>query len=192
MFITSKSKIVPFAYKECHDLRVEPLCLDCECSVAMQTNHDENVARGELVEMRIDQLNEGVNIDKVNDVCSAAKILMKLRPELSEEYPAAVVLYNPTKEPHLLKWLLVDQFGQIEPFFNVPKVDVPENGATLDEAPHNRIFYDPVGAIAALRKDVIDEIDVLREETKVKEENDQARADAKKPLIDLINKCQQF
>ncbi len=192
MFITSQSKIVPFAYKEGNDLRVEPLCLDCECAVTMQTNYDENVARGELVEMRIDQLNEGVNIDKVNDVCSAAKILMNLRPELSEEYPAAVILYNPTKEPHILKWLLVDKFGQIEPFFNVPKVDVPENGSTLDEAPQNRIFYDPVGAIAALRKDVVDEIDVLREETKTKEENDQARADAKKPLIDLINKCQQF
>lgn len=192
MFITSKSKIVPFAYKEGNDLRVEPMCPDCECAVTTQTNYDENVVRGELVEMRIDRLNEGVNIDKVNDVCSAAKILMKLRPELSEEYPAAVVLYNPTKEPHLLKWLLVDKFGQIEPFFNVPKVDVPENGATLDEAPQNRIFYDPVGAIAALRKDVVDEIDVLREEIKTQEVNDQARANAKKPLIDLINKCQQF
>lgn len=192
MFITSKSKIVPFAYEEGNDLRVEPLCLDCECSVATQTNHDENVDRGELVEMRIDQLNEGVNIDKVNDVCSAAKIFMKLRPELSEEFPAAVVLYNPTKEPHILKWLQVDKFGQIEPFFNVPQVDVPENGATLEIAPQNRIFYDPVGAIAVLRKDVIDEIDVLREEIKAKEVDNQAKAEAKKPLIDLINKCQQF
>ena len=190
MNITSKDKIIPFAYKDGNDLRVEPKCGDC--FVVLRADDEENEVRGELIEMRKDQLSDGIEIDNINDICSVAKKFMELRPELSEEYPAAVILYNPTKKPHILQWLSVDKFGQIEPFCNFPNTDVPDNGAPLETAPQNRIFYDPVGAIDHLVADVIAEIDALREETKAKEENDKARAEAKKPLIDLINKVQQF
>lgn len=144
----------------------------------------------------LDQTNNYVVINCLADIEKAAKLVITARPILSDEFPAAVLRYNPAfTHQDVMYWHLVNQLGQFQPYANNGWLDVPENGAFLHpscDTDRTRIFHSPVDAIAAAYDQTVKFIGALRREAKEEEDKTQKIMEEKKALIDQINKAQEI
>lgn len=115
---------------------------------------------------------------------------------LSDEFPAAVIRYNPAFPHHdVMYWEQVNTLGKFRPYINCGWLDVPENGAFLHPncgTDRTRIFHSPVEAIAAAYDQTVKFIGNLRREVKAKEDKIQQQIAEKKSRINRINKSREI
>ena len=195
MQITSDTNIVPIVFARNSNILIEAFAPKKKACVSLYNT--EYTRKGDVSSsLDLDQANNFVILNCFADIEEAAKLILKVRPDLTDEFPAAVLRYNPAyTHQDVMYWHPVNKLGQFQPYTNSGWFDVPENGAFLHpkcETDHTRIFYSPVDAITAAADQTIKFIGDLRREAKAEEEKIQQQIEEKKALIDLINKSQEI
>jgi hypothetical protein len=195
MQITSDTKIVPIVFTR--DVNVLIKAFAPEKGAFVYLYDSEYHKKGNFsdpIDIDLGYANSVV-INCLDDIDKAAKLALSTRPALSDEFPAAVIRYNPAFPHHdVMYWHQVNKLGQFQPYTNTGWFDVPENGAFLHpkcDTDRTRIFHSPVDAIAAAYDQTVKFIGNLRREVKAEEDKIQKQIEEKKALIDRINKAQE-
>ena len=195
MQITSETKIIPLVFTEGCKVVIKAFAPDMTAFVHLyeSENYKKGTVSGPVDRNRITNF---VAINCLADIEKAAKLALSARPTLSDEFPAAVLLYNPVLPRHeVMYWQQVNKLGKFQPYPSGGWFDVPENGSLLHpncNTDHTRIFHSPVDAINAAFEQTNKFIGAVRREIKTEEENVQRQIDEKKALIDQINKAQEI
>lgn len=195
MHITSKTKIVPIVFIDGSQVIIKAFAPEQKAFVHLYDS--EYHKKGELSSPINDdiKLNNYVVINCLADIDKAAKLAMSARPALTDEFPAAVIRYNPAFPHHdVMYWHPVSCIGRIQPYINCGWLDVPVNGAFLHpdcDTDRTRIFHSPVDAIAAAYDQTVKFIGNLRREVKAEEEKVQKQIAEKNALIAQLNKAQE-
>lgn len=196
MQITSATKIVPLVtFTKAGDIIIKAFAPEKKAFVHLYNS--EYARKGDFsCPLDLGQINNFVVIDCLADIEKAAKLVLTVRPSLSDEFPAAVLRYNPAfTHQDVMYWHLVNQLGQFEPYANTGWLDVPENGALLhpnSDIDHTRIYHSPVDAITAAYDQTVRFIGSLRREVKEEEDKVKKQIEEKKSLIDKINRAQEI
>lgn len=195
MQITSATKIVPIVFTKDSQILIKAFAPEQKSFVCLYNS--EYTRKGDFsTPIDLAQVNNYVVINCLYDIEKAAKLAVKARPELSEEYPAAVILYNPAYTRHdVMYWYKVNPLGQFKPYPNGGDFDVPENGAFLHpkcDTDRTRIYHSPVDAITAAYEQTVRFIGDLRREAKAEEDEIQTKIEEKKAFIAQINKAQEI
>lgn len=195
MQITSDTKIVPIVFIRDDTVLIKAFAPEKGSFVHLYNS--EYFRKGDLsCPLDLGKYNNYVVINCLADIEKAAKLALNARPNLSEEFPAAVLLYNPAFTHHdVLYWHLVNQLGQFQPYANNGMFDVPENGALLhpnSDTDHTRIYHSPVDALTAAYDQTVKFIGALRREVKEEEDKTKRILAEKKSFIDSINKAQEI
>lgn len=195
MQITSDTKIVPIVFTRDDTVLIKAFAPEKRSFVHLYNS--EYSRKGDYsCPIDLGQVNNFVVIDCLADIEKAAKLALKARPYISDEFPAAVLRYNPAfTHQDVMYWHLVNQLGQFQPYANNGMLDVPENGALLhpnSDTDHTRIYHSPVDAITAAYDQTVKFIGALRREVKEEEDKTKRILEEKKSLIDQINKAQEI
>lgn len=195
MQITSNTKIVPIVFTN-KDSTVFIKAFAPEQKAVVHLYDTEYSKTGDFSLLPVSGQIDCVVINGLDDIELAAKLAFKARPNLSDEFPAAVLRYNQACIHHdVMYWHPVNKFGQFKPYDTSGWFDVPENGAFLFkncDTDHTRIFYSPVEAITEAYEQTVKLIGDILREAKAEEEKIQKKIEEKKALIDLINKSQEI
>ena len=196
MQITSDTKIVPLVtVSKAGNILIKAFSPEKKAFVHLYNS--EYARKGDFsCPLDLSQVNNYVVINCLADIEKAAKLVLKARPMLSDEFPAAVLRYNPAfTHQDVLYWHEVNQLGQFQPYANNGMLDVPENGALLhpnSDTDHTRIYHSPVDALTAAYDQTVKFIGILRREVKEEEDKTKRILEEKKSLIDQINKAQEI
>lgn len=196
MQITSATKIVPIVFTDGSKVIIKAFAPEQNMIVHLYDSeyHKKGDVSGPI---NADKIKKSVVINCLADIDQAAKLALSARPMLNDEFPAAVLRYNPTfTHQDVMYWLPVNKLGQFQPYITTDRLlDVPENGAFLHndcDTDRTRIFHSPVDAIAAAFDQTIKFIGNLRREVKAEEEKIQKQIAEKQALINRINKSQEI
>ncbi len=196
MQITSATKIVPLVtLTKGGDIIIKAFAPEKGAFVHLYNS--EYSKKGDFsCPLDLGQVNNYVVINCLDDIEKAAKLVLTIRPTLSDEFPAAVLRYNPAfTHQDVMYWHLVNQLGQFQPYANTGWLDVPENGALIhpnSDTDHTRIYHSPVDALTAAYDQTVKFIGALRREVKEEEDKTKRILEEKKSLIDQINKAQEI
>lgn len=195
MQITSDTKIVPIVFTRDGNILIKAFAPEKKAFVHLYDS--EYFRKGDLsCPIDLGKYNNYVVINCLADIEKAAKIALNARPYLTDDFPAAVLRYNPAFTYHdVLYWHLVNQLGQFQPYANNGMFDVPENGALLhpnSDTDHTRIYHSPVDALTAAYDQTVKFIGALRREVKEEEDKTKRILAEKKSFIDSINKAQEI
>ena len=196
MQITSATKIVPLVtLTKSGDIIIKAFAPEKKAFVHLYDS-DYSKKGDYSCPLDLSQVNNYVVINCLDDIEKAAKLVLTVRPSLSEEFPAAVLRYNPAfTHQDVMYWHKVNQLGQFQPYANNGMLDVPENGAFLHQncdTDRTRIFHSPVDAIAAAYDQTVRFIGALRREVKEEEDKTKRIMEEKKAFIDKINRAQEI
>ena len=195
MQITSDTKIVPIVFISGGNILIKAFAPEKKAFVHLYDS--EYSRKGDFsCPLDLGKVNNFVVIDCLADIEKAAKLVLSARPMLSDEFPAAVLRYNPAfTHQDVLYWHEVNQLGQFQPYANNGMLDVPENGALLhpnSDTDYTRIYHSPVDALTAAYDQTVKFIGALRREVKEEEDKTKRILEEKKSLIDQINKAQEI
>ena len=196
MQITSATKIVPLVtLTRDGDIVIKAFAPEKNAFVHLYDS--EYSRKGDYSSpLDLSQVNNYVVINCLDDIEKAAKLVLTVRPKLSDEFPAAVLRYNPAfTHQDVMYWHKVNQLGQFQPYANNGMLDVPENDALLhpnSDTDPTRIYHSPVDAITAAYDQTVRFIGALRREVKEEEDKTKRIMEEKKSLIDQINKAQEI
>ena len=194
MQITSNTKIVPIVFTNGSQVIIKAFAPEQNAFVYLYDS--EYHKKGDFSYLLESGQINCVIINCLADIDMAAKLALSIRPNLTDEFPAAVIRYNPAFPHHdVMYWHQVNKLGQFQPYASSGWFDVPENGAFLHQncdTDRTRIFHSPVDAIAAAYDQTVKFIGALRREVKAEEEKIQKQIEEKKSLINRINKSQEI